>query len=532
MNRYRIGATSGFDDEATQVAPGEIVRHLDDASLVTVVWADLRDEQRSELLEAADAAEVPLAIIFDSLGIEEFEQVVIPHRSVWLPLDRSMIDGMPGLAPGTIPHRWSDAPEAAFRIGSLFALDGRDDPVSYPDRYEAQRSLSLVSAAVSSFVSDLRSVTSQMRRAPLRPSWNVWDEGPDLARQDRGGEWTLNPGPGMRPNLRDLFRVPSSAVTTKLLGTEPADPSWSVRPPRLLILGESGTGKTLVANLVHRLLWSDTDAHDPSSSLVSVNLGGREQENLDYELMGAAFGTFTGAWGPGLLARAARGTIFFDELGDLPIAAQARLLKYLDDLMVTPVGMQRFFGHTHVIAATNRDLDAMISAREFRHDLRARFALTVQLPSLRTRGASEIRRLVDFVAQNPAINPLRKGGEFTVTHIDPEALGDLVAEDYHDGNFRELEEVVGAALASAIAARRRCIERSDVAGRQAHHRSPDEARVVEIESIDVSAFARVVPVTRPSELHRLAALRGQVVLRDPAGRLYVADHQTLFVARP
>jgi hypothetical protein len=165
-------------------------------------------------------------------------------------------------------------------------------------------------------------------------------------------------------------------------------------PSTVLIIGESGSGKELVARDVHRL---SGRAREP---FVAVNCGALAESLIESELFGHERGAFTGAntTRKGAFEAAGKGTIFLDEIGELPAAAQAKLLRVLEERQVVRVGATHPLAvPARVIAATHRDLEKDVPAGRFRHDLYFRLAVHVlHVPPLRDR-LSDLPELADHI---------------------------------------------------------------------------------------------------------------------------------------
>jgi len=205
----------------------------------------------------------------------------------------------------------------------------------------------------------------------------------------------------------------------------------------LLILGESGTGKELVARSIH---FSGPRRQKP---FMPVDCSALVPTLIESELFGYVKGAFTGATQSkqGLLEMAEGGTVFLDEIGDLPVDLQAKLLRALQEKEVKPVGStERVPVHARVIAATNRDLDAAIRAGSFRQDLYFRLnVVQIKLPPLRER-RSDIPLLVNTFLEkfSDPQRPMRT--------IAEDAMTRLMAYDW-PGNVRELENAIERAVA-------------------------------------------------------------------------------------
>ena len=203
----------------------------------------------------------------------------------------------------------------------------------------------------------------------------------------------------------------------------------------VLIAGESGTGKELVARAIH---FRGTFASRP---FVAVDCGSLVPTLIESELFGHEKGAFTGATRskPGLFQSANGGTVFLDEIGELPQEMQAKLLRFLQEKEVRPVGSNnRFKVDVRVIAATNRDLESAYKAGEFRKDLYFRLnVVTVNMPALRER-RSDIPMLAHWFLERHA-----NGADVPIT---ASAMKCLLQYDW-PGNVRELENCIERAVA-------------------------------------------------------------------------------------
>ncbi len=206
----------------------------------------------------------------------------------------------------------------------------------------------------------------------------------------------------------------------------------------VLILGETGTGKDVIANAIH---YSSSRQEGP---FVKVNCGAIPDSLIDSELFGHEKGAFTGALNrrAGFFERAHKGTIFLDEVGELPPPAQVRLLRVLQDKTIERVGGdQPLQLDIRVIAATNRDMESMVENGEFRQDLWYRLnVFPIRIPPLRDRTMDIPELLRHFI--------LTKSKEFKLPAIPEPALGSLDSLiQYHwPGNVRELANIVERAL--------------------------------------------------------------------------------------
>jgi DNA-binding NtrC family response regulator len=249
----------------------------------------------------------------------------------------------------------------------------------------------------------------------------------------------------------------------------------------VLLTGETGTGKELVARAIH------SGGRRASKAFVAVNCAALPRELVESELFGHRRGAFSGADRdfPGLFAGAHRGTLFLDEIGDLPLEAQAKLLRVLQDGEIRPVGgLESRRVDVRIIAATNRDLSELRSGR-LRPDLFFRLSvLVIELPPLRERREDIPHLVAHFLAQ------LRVRGVASVEGIDADAL-ELLAGYRFPGNVRELENLLEA-LSVTLPPERRSIRADDVrawlsrravglASARVHHLKLDELEAWAIE---------------------------------------------------
>jgi transcriptional regulator with PAS, ATPase and Fis domain len=202
---------------------------------------------------------------------------------------------------------------------------------------------------------------------------------------------------------------------------------------RLLLVGESGTGKTEFTKYLHRMVGT---AEEP---FVQVNCGAVPESLFESEMFGYEKGAFTGALQSGkkgLIESAEGGTLFLDEIGEIPLHSQAKLLKFLEDGVVQRVGGRAGRKvRARVISATNRDLWALVSDGRFRRDLYYRLAvITLELAPLRDQPAL-IEHLVDHFAG--AANQMRS----PALQIAPDCRARLRAYDF-PGNIRELHNLI------------------------------------------------------------------------------------------
>ncbi len=247
-------------------------------------------------------------------------------------------------------------------------------------------------------------------------------EGADVKRRELEDGQYLGAVIGRSTPMVEVYKTIARAAPTK---------------STVLILGESGTGKELIARAIHE--------HSPqvAQPFVAVDCGALTETLLASELFGHVRGAFTGAVTDkkGVFEEAEGGTCFLDEIGNISLDTQAMLLRVLQEHEIRRVGSQKWLKvDVRVIAATNKDLDGLISSGAFREDLYYRIkVVTIQLPPLRER-----REDIPALAEHFLKRYRRESGK-PVTAISDKALRLLCGYAW-PGNIRELENVIERAV--------------------------------------------------------------------------------------
>ena len=241
-------------------------------------------------------------------------------------------------------------------------------------------------------------------------------------RRELNKQYTFSEIIGKSDSLQHIFRLVQKVASTNA---------------NVLIQGESGTGKELVARAVH------FNSERSSKPFLAVNCGALPESLLESELFGHTKGSFTGAVADkkGLFRSAAGGTMFLDEIGEMPLALQVKLLRALQEHEVTPVGSAtpvKF--DARIIAATNKDLEIEVAENRFREDLFYRLnVVEISVPPLRERREDIPLLVKHFISKSArSQNAAEKG-------ISHDAMSALANYPWH-GNVRELENAIERAF--------------------------------------------------------------------------------------
>jgi len=290
-------------------------------------------------------------------------------------------------------------------------------------------------------------------------------------------------------------------------------------PLTVLVQGETGTGKELVARAIHQ---QSTRAQ---RSFIAVDCGAIPETLIESELFGHERGAFSGAdrRKPGLVELAEGGSLFFDEIGNLPAAMQAKLLRVMQERELRPLGATKSMSiDVRFIAATNEALSKEVDAGKFRQDLYFRLAeFTIALPPLRTR-LGDIRPLAMRFLEEAAIE-LRQ----QVAGLSDEALARLTAYQW-PGNVRELRNVIRQA---ALQSEGRIIQHADIDRLLARGTGRPGAQVSEVvQGAAEGASLKEIADSAAAEAERQAIVRALRVTggnKSQAARRLKVDYKTL-----
>src|SRR5260370_28844059 len=233
----------------------------------------------------------------------------------------------------------------------------------------------------------------------------------------------------------------------------------------VLIFGETGTGKELVARALH------VHSQRKGGPFIAVNCAAIPSELLESELFGHVKGSFTGATSDrtGAFRDADNGTLFLDEIGDMPLAMQAKILRVLQERMITPVGGKPVRTTARVVTATHRDLPKLVAGGECREDLYYRLnVVPIAIPPLRERPSDIVPLAEHFLVLSASSDPSQK-------QLGPAAIDKLCRYSW-PGNVRELRNAIERAC---VLTRGDVIEASDIDTSGEQVQSPSNSALLE-----------------------------------------------------
>jgi len=287
-----------------------------------------------------------------------------------------------------------------------------------------ETAIAAINSGADRFVIKDHELVDQLRRAIREVSESLkWKKEAGYLRRELRRLTGLDNIIGQSPKMRAIFDLIQTVA-----------PQTS----RVLITGESGTGKELVARAIHE------NSMRAQAPFITINCGAFPETLLESELFGYMKGAFTGANEnrQGLFQAAHGGTLFMDEIGNMPLPMQVKLYRVLQEGKVRPIGStEESDVDVRIIAATNKDFEKEIAEGRFREDLYYRLSvIPIQLPPLRER-----REDIPLLARH-FLESFRKTMEKRIEGISPEAMRRLESYDW-PGNVRELENTMERAVA-------------------------------------------------------------------------------------
>jgi len=276
----------------------------------------------------------------------------------------------------------------------------------------------------------------------------------------------------------------------------------------VLVTGESGTGKELVARALHKR------GRRSGGPFVAINCAAVPESLLESELFGHVRGAFTDACAArtGLFVQANGGTLLLDEIGELPLSLQPKLLRVLQERAVRPVGGDAEIPcDVRLVATTNRDLEAAVAEGTFREDLYFRInVIQIEMPPLRARGSDVLLLAQHFIERYAG------GAGKRVVGLSPEAAERLLAHDWV-GNVRELQNCMERAVALARSERVALEDLPEKLRRRHRSRVP-------VGADDPSALVPLEEAERRHILHVMETVQGN---KTVAAQVLGLDRKTL-----
>jgi two-component system NtrC family response regulator len=383
-----------------------------------------------------------------------------------------------------LPPRPNDAEEGLAALSGLTALDRLAKVIVVSGQGDKQNALRAVGAGAYDFLCkpvDMDELRFVLKRCVYVAELEREYRAVQLAARSEAFEDIL----GVSERMQSVFAFIRKAAATSA---------------PVLILGENGTGKEMVARALHRR------GPQRGGAFIPINCNAIPENLLESELFGHEKGAFTGAHASrkGLIETAAGGTLFLDEIGELPSALQVKLLRYLQEKTFQRVGgRQELLSDARVLAATNINLKQAVEGGKFREDLYFRLAvLVVTLPPLRDRGDDVLLVATEFLRRYGA-----QHGRGSLAFA-PDALRALGIHPW-PGNIRELQNRVqrAAIMAEGKRVTANDLELAEVAGAQRPRTLKEAREQVEREMIEsalrghggkITSAAAELGISRPT----------------------------------
>ncbi|MBF0226316.1 MAG: sigma 54-interacting transcriptional regulator [Desulfobacterales bacterium] len=324
-----------------------------------------------------------------------------------------------------------EKPFAVSKIGSLVSIT--------PDEFQHHNLVSLFIGNMRDFMVKLKLLCDPAKLSQLEPNYY---------KQIK--------------NIEKFLETEKEIRLGKLSQDTSNEKNFFTLPPQvrnkhtILIRGQSGTGKSVIAEFIHEYIYAGKDKDKEKGNLKTVFCTNIGKDWLESELFGSMTGSFTDAiTQPGAIIESYNGTLFLDEIGDLSLKHQSKLLQYLQDGVVAPVGWvgNPIYIPNVIVAATNKNLEQMVQDGTFREDLYYRLGVYLEIPSLESR-LNELDRIIDFILQNPSINPVKvdtKKGDEPIRFVNwiENSVFDLLKTQKYPGNIRQLEHILRLAVVQA-----------------------------------------------------------------------------------
>jgi DNA-binding NtrC family response regulator len=461
-----VGATELFETIRPLAPAGLSVVHLESsrdfgkrleqyqpALIFLETGQEAVQETIAEFLDRSDDADAFLYLLAPRYDLAEAEEMLMGRRRVVRYAALDMLDDprirdeMQRFLLEAHERSQEAAQSNRKRVGWLLSVTEED--------YEERRLVSLFIGEMGAFMLKLRVIVDDLRQEWKRFAFSNPFQHISVVKQlDDWHRWEVIENEPQNPQEKKQFQEFKKKHTAYRLFQQA--PPRGFRPTTILIRGETGTGKSLVVRLIHKWLFGDGktpfETVKDTHPFQELNCIGIPDSLLESELFGAMAGAYTdhGTTSPGKILPAYGGTLFLDEVGDMPVALQGKLLKFLDDSRVDPVGWtgEGIFVPLNIVAATNADLEAKIRQKTFREDLYYRLrGNELTIPSLKER-LWDLERMVDFLLQNPRVNRQDARGRRYVNYIHDQALAKLRAYEFK-GNFRDLESILYGAIIEA-----------------------------------------------------------------------------------